>query len=260
MTRDYIDPKTQGKGRGYYFSALSGVDIKAVARLNNKYLDKTSLNAQIKELENQLNGDSNTKYQLSFAIIDNLTRRLDRLKLLKELDGEAILLGNMQTISISSHREKMPVRSFGSIQPKAYTRGARTIAGSFVFTMVDVHAFDTFLQTTKMISTGMGESAARTANVSDQIPPFDIIISGASEGGTLMVSELYGVELVNEGIVLSVQDLMVEQTFQYVARDYVPPHVPQLTIEDNSISITTKASSLVEEYKKRANLINYPFF
>ena len=54
-------------------------------------------------------------------------------------------LGNIQTISYSVHREKFPVRCLGKVYPKAYTRGPRTIAGSFIFTILREQALSDLL-------------------------------------------------------------------------------------------------------------------
>lgn len=55
----------------------------------------------------------------------------------------------------------------------------------------------------------------------DQIPPFDITLAAANEYGALAVMRVYGVELLNEGYGVSIDDIVSEQQFTYVARTLV---------------------------------------
>ena len=58
------------------------------------------------------------------------------------LKNNVYTLGSLQTISISTHQDKRPVRSLGNINAKEYTMGQRTIAGSLVFAVFDKHFAD----------------------------------------------------------------------------------------------------------------------
>ena len=53
----------------------------------------------------------------------------------------------------------------------------------------------------------------------DEIPPFDIVISAANEYGLRSRMVIYGVRLVNEGQVMSINDVYTENTYQFVATD-----------------------------------------
>jgi hypothetical protein len=57
---------------------------------------------------------------------------------------------------------------------------------------------------------------------SDQIPPFDITLTGANELGTVMMMKVIGVEILNEGYGISIDDLMSEMQMTYVARAILP--------------------------------------
>lgn len=57
---------------------------------------------------------------------------------------------------------------------------------------------------------------------SDQIPPFDVVLTGANELGTLMMMKILGVEILNEGYGISIDDLMSEMQMTYVAREIIP--------------------------------------
>ena len=55
----------------------------------------------------------------------------------KNVCSYPIVIGNLQTVSYSIHREVSPVRKLGSINPIGWTKGVRTIGGSLIFTMFD---------------------------------------------------------------------------------------------------------------------------
>ncbi len=134
------------------------------------------------------------------------------------------VLGEIQTLSISDHREKYPVRTLGSVYPRSITRGPRTISGSLVFTTFNQHVMHEFLEATEYRSTGVGDfdRFRYSSYVMDQIPPLDISISFANEYGNLSWMAILGVEFVNEGQVMSIEDLFIEGTAQYIARDFDP--------------------------------------
>jgi hypothetical protein len=67
----------------------------------------------------------------------------------------------------------------------------------------------------------------------DQIPPFDISLVGANEYGALAIKKILGVELLNEGSGFSIDDIVAEEQFTFVAR-MVTPWLPQKRIEINS--------------------------
>jgi hypothetical protein len=56
----------------------------------------------------------------------------------------------------------------------------------------------------------------------DQIPPFDITISFVNEYGAISKLVLFGVELVNEGQTMSIDDLITENVVNFVARHIEP--------------------------------------
>ena len=57
----------------------------------------------------------------------------------KKLEEKIYTLGSLQTLSVSTHQDKKPVRVIGSMNALDYTMGQRTIAGSLVFAVFDKH-------------------------------------------------------------------------------------------------------------------------
>jgi hypothetical protein len=52
----------------------------------------------------------------------------------------------------------------------------------------------------------------------DQVPPFDITLAAANEYGDLAVMGIFGVEFLNEGWGISIDDLVSEKQYTYLAR------------------------------------------
>ena len=123
------------------------------------------------------------------------------------------VLGEIQTISYSIHMERRPVRSIGNVNAKDYVMGPRTIAGSLVFAVFNKHfAEDIIKDHNNFFTEG-------TAYLVDELPPFNIVISMANEYGIRSKMVIYGVRLLNEGQVMSVNDVYTENTYQFVATD-----------------------------------------
>ena len=53
---------------------------------------------------------------------------------------------------------------------------------------------------------------------SDQIPPFDIVLAANNEYGASAKMVIYGVEILNEGSGVSIDDILIEQQMTYAAR------------------------------------------
>ena len=131
------------------------------------------------------------------------------------LDGSVItrVIGECQTITYSVHNEKMPVRVLGDMNPKAYVFGNRTIAGSMVFTVFDEHWSNDIITEYKKNMESSGHV------LDDELPPINVTISMANEYGDKSHLALYGVTFVNEGQVMSINDIYTENTFQFYAKD-----------------------------------------
>lgn len=138
-------------------------------------------------------------------------------------------VGELQTISYSIHMDRKPVRAIGNINAKDYVMGPRTIAGSLVFAVFNRHF-------AKNIIKEMGENIENNYSfLMDELPPLDIIISLANEYGLRSRIVLYGVRLINEGQVMSINDIYTENTYQFVATD-----IEYLTDENSYSNVTSK--------------------
>ena len=120
-------------------------------------------------------------------------------------------LADLQTLTISSYREKVPVRALGHVGAKGYTRGPRTIGGSMIFTIFDKSVLaEMMVESYRIEQYAMDNVGIFNAVLIDQIPPFDITVLFANETGSMSRLAIYGVELVQEGQTMSVEDLVTE--------------------------------------------------
>lgn len=151
------------------------------------------------------------------------------------------VIGELQTISYSIHMDKAPVRSIGSVNAKDYVFGQRTIAGSLVFAMFDKHMAHEILMAA---NEGLGSDGSQMV-IMDELPPFNITISMANEYGQKARLAIYQIRIVNEGNVMSVNDVYTENTYQFVATD-----IEYLT---NSSGSASSGSSKAAEYSFKKN-------
>lgn len=191
--------------------------------------------------------------------IDRLNKFVENsVDLIKEIQAgssksSSKVLAEIQTLSVSTHRDKQAVRSCGTVYPRAFTRGPREIAGSMIFTVFNEHVLYEFLDA----HASDFDAEAFTSALIDQIPPVDITIAFANEYGSVSRMGILGVEFVNEGQTMSVEDLLTENVVQYVARDIDPMRsVAQRKLDENSIMVSQfqplRASDLLleEDYQQ----------
>ncbi|MBD8524005.1 hypothetical protein MKY88_24520 [Lysinibacillus sp. FSL R7-0073] len=172
------------------------------------------------------------------------------------------VIGELQAITYSVSREKAPVYTMGSPEPRSFSRGKRGIAGTLVFTVFDRDALiEAIKSNVTRIGSNPNDPATNTAytpmtidewdkvmsgkiqdttaeertrritqeNVAplyaDELPPFDVTISFANEYGQKAVLVIYGLEILNEGTGFSIDSVTTEKACTFVARkvDYMRP-------------------------------------
>jgi hypothetical protein len=161
-------------------------------------------------------------------------------------------IGALSGITFSVTREKAPIYTMGSPNPRSFSRGKRGIAGSLIFTVFDRPALYTMLDKnrdnggqaqqqffTRAHNAMPGDTNYKYRGIADvndqgssvvkkvpyyadQIPPFDITITFVNEYGQAAVRSIYGCELLNEGSGASMDDIVIEETMTYVARELGP--------------------------------------
>jgi hypothetical protein len=181
-----------------------------------------------------------------------------------------IEIGALSGITFSVTREKAPIYTMGSPNPRSFSRGKRGIAGSLIFTVFDRPALYTMLEKnyannkpmdfyTRAHNTLPGDTSSLGRGIpglqggnnwtrdvqkkvpyyADQIPPFDITITFVNEYGNAAVRSIYGVELLNEGSGASMDDIVIEETMTYVARELGPMYtIATSQLEDKNTTLS----------------------
>lgn len=187
-----------------------------------------------------------------------------------------MIISTMQGMSYSITRQKAPIYTMGSPDPRAIARSKRGIAGSMIMTTFDRHALADFMtgsqfagkkgsientnanpykkngvpslsdvrnagsiQQTSPANVGSvlgigsalqaaGSSATTTMSstmtpmFTDQLMPFDSTLSAANEYGTGSVMRVFGLEVLNEGSGVSIDDTSNEIQMTYICRLVTP--------------------------------------
>ena len=179
----------------------------------------------------------------------------------------------LQAVSYSVSREKAPIYTMGSADPRSFSRNKRGIAGSLIWVNFDRHGLlevfrkaagtfvanrddirpqyrtgaNAYLGQTALFNSGLVRDAVSavpiTATVdqqgiatdqtsgwkelaapfySDQILPFDVTMSACNENGAASGMKIYGVEILNEGSGVSIDDAVQEMQATFVARALEP--------------------------------------
>lgn len=178
-----------------------------------------------------------------------------------------IPFAEIQAISYSVTREKAPIYTMGSADPRAFSRNKRGVAGSLVWINFDRHALlniiyqasgvfvanvddvrpqynpaqQQYLSQTAIFTSSLtravpiplpttvdaqdvpinavsGFKQEATPWYSDQILPFDITLAGTNEIGAATTMKIFGVEILNEGSGVSIDDAVTEMQATWVAR------------------------------------------
>ena len=130
-----------------------------------------------------------------------------------------VILGNVETVSYSVHRDKVPVRTLGRTYAKDYVRGQRTIAGSLIFIQFDEAPMYKLYE---FFNKKLENQHRYSSPITDGIPPFDIMLMFSNEYGKNSILRLYGVEITDEGGTYSINDVFSENVMQFIAKDLDP--------------------------------------
>ena len=159
----------------------------------------------------------------------------------------AVQLEAMHTVSVSIHESKGQARALGYKGIKGISRGVATYAGSFIMTVIEDHPLAPLMRLSSQYRTG-GWSVDRDLNgvgtmwdvhrssnmLSTRLEPFDIMLRYVSEGdqfhrsgvGAEAVLDYRGagllisnIDIIDSGLVTSVNDIVTEMTFTFIAQD-----------------------------------------
>lgn len=143
-------------------------------------------------------------------------------------------LGELQTLSCSIYRDKEQVKALGQETPRGHTRGFVTFAGSMVFTVFYEAVMAELFKNSFIDSRFNGHRV-------DQLPPLDIFVVFTNETGQVSKMGIFGAEFMNEGQVMSVQDLITENSVNYVAK-----HITRMEAIDSPYAMGEDFFGLLE--------------
>jgi hypothetical protein len=168
------------------------------------------------------------------------------------------IAGELQGVSYTITREKAPLYTMGSADPRSFSRGKRGIAGSLIFLTFDRSALLNIMRTQSQgvylgwkhevrqsdlatapdrvfkgldaegqvgtfRSSGQAGNKLRSDKVialpqyHDQIRPFKVVIYAANEYGHSADMTIHGVEVMNAGSGMSVDDITTDESCTFVA-------------------------------------------
>jgi len=169
-----------------------------------------------------------------------------------------MVIAELVGISYTITREIAPIYTTGSADPRSFSKGKRGIAGTLVFQKFDRQALRDLMDKSSYVAANddyqsigwrpvdeisgianderLGIRIAAPIYV-DQIPPFDITITYANETGQVAWERLLGVQILNEGNGISIDDLTHETNCTFVCR-HVTGMTPRQTVSPQTQDLT----------------------
>lgn len=240
-------PEPVKSALGNLTHSFTGSDIKAVIIRKD---DPILLKRAMKYLEDIQNATQNAQAEPSMASPTEGIRDFDDE--VPYADGLLYPVVNLQTITVSTYRNKTQVRALGHVNPRGHARGSRTIAGTMIFTEFDRDPFWSLIAYSKdpVPAQDYNIGDAGDAVLPDQLAPFGMLLLFANEGGGLAYRMLYGLELITNGIVYSIQDMYNENTISFLATDVTPlTPLPAVVSRDDLLSPEAHAEGTGESVR-----------
>lgn len=222
--------------RGLYVRDMAG---NLIPKLNYQAKNKVTEPSFVEDY-NKKNKD--IKYDLFESTSGGNTLVLFELPNYSESGSVYILMRSIVSLSCSVARAKMPVVTLGENTVTGFALGNKTVAGSIIKTLTFNDEFDQAVSyftseslkekeknfkedlSTK-IHTSFGDNKYQItqkqfdAIMRDDLVPFNIYTYAFSEyTGKVSVNSIYGCTLINEGQVQSIENLITENTFTYIAK------------------------------------------
>ncbi len=133
-------------------------------------------------------------------------------------------LNSLSTVSFQVNEMRNPVRRLGYSIPVGFTKAIRTIAGTLVLTILKDHPLKELLGSVENTQ-GESETNCKIRFGSQSVllnKEFDLLLRYQSEGHREFYSEfkIKGINLISQSLVTSVNDMVTEMVFQFMAKDY----------------------------------------
>jgi len=192
-------------------------------------------------------------------------------------------LESIHTVSFSVHEPRGAARALGYRGVKGFASSVRTIAGSMIFTVVEGHPLETlmlkddgakipwsidYIDGSRGIGAIAGSDKLQPTDRTDiklatMLSPFNVLLiyqsevprtspSGLQAGGAALM--LKGVQLMTEGIVTSVNDMVTEIVYQFVAEDLAEFSQHHFNVPEHLITRSEERSIFMKAYEESRNV------
>lgn len=197
-------------------------------------------------------GGSSTHVYVDFHLLDSNDRII----------SVPIYMGSVITLSYSVYRSKQSVFNCGTNTIDGFAIGNKYVAGTLIKSISSTDEFSAFLGIIKnnLMNKQLADSILPTTSkevhdiMKDDLITCDINVIFASEyTGKIKHEVIYGANFINNGQVMSVNDIITESTMSYIARSVKP-----LDSTENGVSgiannrIVNSATSLLMARKGNA--------
>jgi len=162
----------------------------------------------------------------------------------------------LNAVSWSIHADKNPDRRLHEKRPKAFTKGAETIAGTLIFTMFDedpIRAItpNEFFHGHIPIANETGFTGFNE-NLATEVPAFDLFITLTNEYGATSAMTIWGVDITDAGGLISMRQLENEIAVQYKAMAMDPLKQVAPGPEGEIDFLTTEGQELFKKKRRFA--------
>lgn len=160
-----------------------------------------------------------------------------------KLGSVFILMRSIVSLSVSVHRAKIPVIPLGENSVQGFALGNKTVAGSIIKTLTfddEFHGVVQYYTTASLKDKNANfikNLGSKTYSLDskyqitqkqfddimrDDLVPFNIYSYAFSEytggAGKMIMNSIYGCTIINEGQVQSIENLITENTFSFIAK------------------------------------------
>lgn len=164
-------------------------------------------------------------------------------------------IDDIKTLTYSTHRSVAQVYAGGQATRRGIARGHRTIAGTMICAvrlddpMMKMHPSWMFGETANVVNTD--RDFWRETLLNDQLPMFDVLIIFQDERGFQSLLSIFGIQISDVGQVMSINDSMIEITFQYTAADVDIMRYVATEEKDGVNTIKPYQSAAYQERRRR---------
>lgn len=108
------------------------------------------------------------------------------------------------------------------------------------------------------ITNSSADKELATPWYADQILPFDITLTGANEYGAMCAAKIFGVEILNEGTGISIDDAVSEAAATFVARTVEPMSAVPSPFQPRDFRPSPRLGTIENHYRLRGNDSHFP--